>query len=80
MSKIVYVGPTIPGVATRNTTYSEMPESLKEAAKAAPYLKGLCIPVNTLAVAMSQIRNREGAFYTLYNKALTFSADTKGAN
>lgn len=80
MSKIVYVGPTIPGVATRNTTYSEMPESLKEAAKAAPYLKGLCIPVNTLAVAMSQIRNKEGAFYTLYNKALTFSADTKGAN
>lgn len=80
MSKIVYVGPTIPGVATRNTTYSEMPESLKEAAKAAPYLKGLCIPVNILAVAMSQIRNKEGAFYTLYNKALTFSADTKGAN
>lgn len=80
MNKIVYVGPTIPGVATRNTTYSEMPESLKEAAKAAPYLKGLCIPVNTLAVAMSQIRNKEGAFYTLYNKALTFSADTKGAN
>lgn len=80
MSKIVYVGPTIPGVATRNTTYSEMPESLKEAAKAAPYLKGLCIPVNTLAVAMSQIRNKEGAFYTLYNKALTFSADMKGAN
>lgn len=80
MSKIVYVGPTIPGVATRNTTYSEMPESLKEAAKATPYLKGLCIPVNTLAVAMGQIRNKEGAFYTLYNKALTFSADTKGAN
>lgn len=80
MSKIVYVGPTIPGVVTRNTTYSEMPESLKEAAKAAPYLKGLCVPVKNLAVAMEQIRNKTGAFYTLYSKALTYGANTKGAN
>lgn len=79
MSKIVYVGPTIPGVATRNTTYSEMPESLKEAAKAAPYLKSLCTPVSNLAVAMEQIRNKEGAFYALYTKALKFSANKKGA-
>ena len=80
MSKIVYVGPTIPGVATRNTTYSEMPESLKGAAKTAPYLNGLCVPVKNLSVAMEQIRHKEGAFYTLYNKALTFSANAKGAN
>lgn len=80
MSKIVYVGPTIPGVATRNTTYSEMPESLREAAQTAPYLSGLCIPLGNLAVAMRQIRDKEGAFYTLYNKALNYSATTKGAN
>lgn len=80
MSKIIYVGPTIPGVATRNTTYSEQPESLKEAAKAAPFLNSLCIPVRNLTKAMEQIRKKEGAYYTLYMKALHISANTKGAN
>jgi len=79
MSKIVYVGPTIPGVATRNTTYSEMPESLKKAAEAAPYLAGLCVPVASLSAAMDQIRHKKGAFYTLYQKALADSATLKGA-
>lgn len=79
MSKIVYVGPTIPGMATRNTIYSDMPESLKTAAQAAPYLNGLCVPVSGLADAMAQIRNRKGAIYTLYKKALENSAILKGA-
>ena len=39
--KTMYVGPTIPSVATRNTVYEEMPEPLKKAAKAFPYLAGL---------------------------------------
>lgn len=80
MSKIIYVGPTIPGVATRNTVYSETPESLKAAAQAAPYLNGLCVPVSGLSDALAQIRHRKGAVYTLYQKALENSANLKGAN
>ncbi len=72
MSKIVYVGPTIIGVATRNTTYSAVPDALKEAAKTAPYLMGLCVPVTRLNVALSQIQKAEGSFYTLYQKALGY--------
>ena len=40
-SKIIYVGPTITGVATRNTVYDGIPEALARAAKARPYLSGL---------------------------------------
>ena len=33
MKKTVYVGPTIIGVATRNTTYEELPKPLKQRRK-----------------------------------------------
>lgn len=78
MNKIVYVGPTIIGVATKNTVYSEVPEALQTASKTAPYLAGLCVPVSKLADAMAQIRTKSGAIYTLYKKALGYSAKTKG--
>lgn len=70
--RIVYVGPTIPGVATRNTTYDGMPEQLREAIKEAPCLQNLCVPVSELAVALEEIRNRQGATYTMYKKALDY--------
>ena len=74
MNKIVYVGPTIIGVATRNTVYDRIPESLQTAIRDAPYLGNLCVPVSDLADALKQIRHKSGAIYTMYKKALTYSA------
>lgn len=74
MNKTVYVGPTIIGVATRNTVFDEIPESLQTAIQDAPYLGNLCVPVSALADAMNQIRHKSGAIYTMYKKALTYSA------
>lgn len=71
-NRIVYVGPTIPGVATRNTTYDGVPEPLKAAIEEAPYLQNLCVPVNGLAAALEEIRKRKGATYTMYQKALAY--------
>lgn len=79
--KTMYVGPTIPSVATRNTVYEEMPEPLKKAAKAFPYLAGLCVPISELRKALEGIRKRDGHIYRLYTKALADSAEIqKGAN
>lgn len=78
MNKIVYVGPTIIGVATRNTVYSEIPDTLQTASQNAPYLIGLCVPIAKLSEAMAQIKNQNGAIYTLYKKALAYSAKMKG--
>ena len=72
--KVVYVGPTILGVATRNTVYEEVPASLEAAAESAPYLLSLCVPINGLADAMKQISQKTGSIYTFYRKALTYSA------
>ena len=69
-NKVVYVGPTILGVATRNTVYEEIPEGLAEAIQRRPYLSGLCVPVSGLASATAQISRQQGGTYTLYKKAL----------
>ena len=74
MSKTIYVGPTITGVATRNSVYGELPEALNKAIKAHPYLVGLCIPIGKLSGSMEQIDRQKGSIYTLYKKALEDSA------
>ena len=75
MSKIVYVGPTILGVATRNTIYEQRPEALTAAIQRRPYLAGLCVPVSGLASAMQQISRQQGGVYTLYMRALEEGAE-----
>ena len=74
MSKTIYVGPTITGVATRNSVYGELTEALNKAIKANPYLGGLCVPISKLSGAMDQIDRQKGGIYTLYKKALEDSA------
>lgn len=66
---VIYVGPTILGVATRNTTYDQIPATITEAAAAAPYLASLCVSVSDLPEALRQIRAKEGAYWTFYKMA-----------
>ncbi len=81
MSKTVYVGPTIEGVATRNTVYEDLPERLQAAIKEWPYLSGLCVPISKLASALQQIDGKRGGTYALYQKALDSSVEIqKGVN
>ena len=77
MSKKIYIGPTIDGIAIRNTVYEELPEPLEKAVRENPYLAGLCIPISALAAAMKQIDGKSGATYKLYSKALKDSAKIK---
>ncbi len=66
---VIYVGPTILGVATRNTTYDQIPATIMAAAETAPYLASLCVPASVLPEALRQIRAKEGAYWTFYNMA-----------
>ena len=74
MKTTLYGGPTIIGVATRNTTYEELPKPLKAAIRQFPYLGNLCVPVSGLAAALAQINRKQGSIYNLYNQALADSA------
>lgn len=75
MSKCVYVGPTINGVAARNTVYEDLPEGLTAAISDRPYLAGLCVPIHSLSAALRQIAGKQGSVYTLYSKAQADSAN-----
>lgn len=79
--KKIYIGPTIDGIAIRNTIYEELPQPLEAAIQKKPYLSGLCISVSELSSAMNQISSKSGTAYRLYTKALNERAEImKGAN
>ena len=78
-ARIFYAGPTITGVATRNTVYDGTPEPLAEAIRAAPYLAGLCLSAPQVPVALSQSERRQGGIYQLYAKAVRESENIRAA-
>lgn len=84
-TRIFYAGPTLVGVATRNTVYAELPAALAAAAQARPYLLSLCVHLAGMGEALKQIQAQKGAYYTLFNKALAEgqaiqAEQQKGAN
>lgn len=68
MKKKMYVGPTLDGIAARNTVYEKLPEPLAAAIEKRPWLSGLCIPIPNLAKALRQLDQKQGGVYTLYTK------------
>lgn len=68
---LMYVGPTIPGLATQNTVYTQISEPMKEAAKDCPIVLDLFIPVMDYPKAEQQIRNTSGRLYTAFCKAMS---------
>lgn len=69
---MMYVGPTIPGVAIQNTVYAEIPEALEEAQKECPEMGNLYLPIMKYAMAEQMIRKKYGYIYTAYKKALEY--------
>ena len=64
---VVYVGPTVPGVANQNTFYSNgIPAPLTEAIAKNPAMGGLVIPLDQLPDAMKKLRGGCGHIYRLY--------------
>ena len=73
---LMYVGPTIPGIATQNTVYDPIPEAAREAAKGLPVLLDLFVPIRRYPDAERQLRDKTGRFYSAFIKA--FSLKNKG--
>lgn len=72
---VVYVGPTISGVASHNTVFNNgLPQGMQDAIAKEPAFKNLLVPVSALAAATSDIANKRGATYVFYEKALNYKA------
>lgn len=69
--KKIYVGPTIPGVAIRNTVFEgRIPVPLQEIVKAEPYFSNLFIDIGKYPDAELMILRKKGYIYDAYKKAL----------
>lgn len=73
---MVYVGPTIIGVAAHNTFLNNgITPELEAAAKKEPAFKNLVIPATDLAFEAANLRAGKGAIYEFYKKAAAYQAD-----
>lgn len=68
--KIAYAGPTITGVVTSNTVFSNgIPAVLAAAIEEMPSLGKLLVPISRFPAALSEINNKQGAMHIFYEYA-----------
>ncbi len=75
---VLYVGPTINGIAITGTVYSDIPDAAKEAKADVPMILNLFIPVKEYAKAERMIDERKGYIYSAYKQALEYSMKKGG--
>lgn len=69
---LMYVGPTIPGLAIQNTVYTELPAAAAEVCKEVPEMRNLFIPVIKYPAAEQMLRTGKGYIFSAYKKALEY--------
>lgn len=68
---MVYVGPTVTGVATHNQIFNNgLPDGLKAAIEKEPAIASLIVPISELAAANQSINTKTGATYVFYSRVL----------
>ena len=73
VKRLLYVGPTIYGVATNGSVYIGIPSQVEEARKDVPDLINLFIPIADYEKASKQIRKGTGYIGLAYRNALAYS-------
>lgn len=74
---MMYVGPTIHGVAIQNTVYTKKPDALEEAQKECHEFGNLFLPIAQCAMAERMIRMKSGYVFEAYKKALEYKETKK---
>lgn len=69
---MMYVGPTISGLAIQNVVYSSIPSTIETVKKEVPEIINLFIPVSKYGDAERMIRTGSGYLYNAFVKALEF--------
>lgn len=69
--RLMYVGPTIPGIGTQNRVYTQIPPEAIEAAQRSPELNNLFIPIQNYPTACRMLREQNGYIFNAFQKALS---------
>lgn len=67
---LVYVGPSIPGIAMKDTIYvNAIPEKLQSFVDENQVFKDLVIPLESFAAVFAEIKRGSGSMAALFNQA-----------
>lgn len=80
LKTVLYVGPTISGIAITGTVYTSIPDAAKAAREKAPMFLNLFIPIREYGAAERMIREKKGCVYSAYAEALKFKEERGGNN
>lgn len=72
---LMYVGPTIPGIAIQNVVYTEIPKAAAAVCKEVPEIRNLFIQITKYPAAEQMLRTRKGYIYSAYEKALNYKEE-----
>lgn len=78
-SKMIYVGPTIDGIAIQNVVYCNgIPAGATVAVKEEPAFSGLFVPLEHYSRASNMLTSGKGFIAEAYTKALEYKERKKG--
>lgn len=76
--KLVYVGPTIPGVIAKGVVLTgTIPGKVVEMLQRYGYMENLFVSLNDVAAANREIAGKSGAYYEFYQKACTIAKEVR---
>lgn len=70
-SQVMYIGPTVRGVARHGDTFSGgVPDRLEKLAKAMPIIRDLIVPISGIVEAIKESNEEGAALAVAYDRAL----------
>lgn len=67
----MYIGPTVPGVVTKNRIYiGKLPDNVEDRKSKDPYFSNLFIPVDQLVTARQNLQDKNSVLAVSYLKVL----------
>lgn len=67
--RVMYVGPTVPGIGIQNRVYTETPSDAKEVIRGNPQIGNLFIRIRDYPIANKMLREKKGYIYSAFLRA-----------
>lgn len=67
--RVMYVGPTVPGIGIQNRVYTETPSDAKEVIRENPQIGNLFIKIRDYPIANKMLREKKGYIYSAFLRA-----------
>lgn len=67
--RVMYVGPTVPGIGIQNRVYTETPSDARKVIRENPQIGNLFIKIRDYPIANKMLREKKGYIYSAFLRA-----------